>query len=86
VTLLAFAAGRVLRRHAAGRYPIDRYPAGPTAANLPHPLLLSNDGTDRQTDGRTAGSCLDLVPHTMRVPAGGVNTLGEVTSQSLWSR
>jgi len=35
---------------------------GPTAANL---LQRPNDGPDRQTDGRTLDSFVDLAPHTM---------------------
>jgi len=39
-----------------------------SAANQPHtPLLLSIDGTDRQTDGRTIDCYIDSAPHTMRV-------------------
>jgi len=47
VTLLAFAAER--RATAATG---DRYlpPAGPTAANPPHRMQRSIDGTDRRTD------------------------------------
>jgi len=30
------------------------------------PLLLSNDGTDRQTDGRTRERFIDPAPHTGR--------------------
>jgi len=33
------------------------------------PLLWSNDGTDRRTDGRTLGRYIDLGPRTMRTVA-----------------
>jgi len=41
-------------------------PARRSAAKLRPPLLLSIDGTARQTDERPAGRYIDFVPHTMR--------------------
>ena len=72
VALHAFAAARrAAALLTAGRAAIDRFhlAAGRTAAN---PLQRRAEGewdkrTDRRTDGRTPDSCIDLVPHTMRV-------------------
>jgi len=70
MTLPAFAA----ERHAAAPLLLHGRPPLSTDISSPHgaqqqtrrtPLLLSNDGTDRRTDGRTLDRFIDHAPHTV---------------------